>query len=208
MTASSPSTPFGIAGNRSLSGGIPIDKQTGDHGPAVPVATPRRGTEVLLLDDDGQRVGCTMQVGDDRQVKSRHFLLATGGSRDAHGGRNFSPTQKIPAHVSIVRAIWAACYPDGCPLPPGPRKDFQVKIRGHRVEIAEVEQALACSRRGEGGAPLSVGRISPATNACRLSRRERHASAHGHRAATRPRGETARRQVIPHGVRRVLDASH
>ena len=120
-----------------------INKETTINGNNVPVGYALEDMEILLLDDDGNQVGPN-QVGE-MVVKSRY--LCPGYWRKP----NF--TQAYPAggeeriyHTGDLGLMLA----DGCLLHMG-RKDFQVKIRGHRVEVAEIEAGL-----------LSTGKIKEA----------------------------------------------
>lgn len=108
---------------------------TGDH---VPVGYPLEGNEILLLDDDGQDVGVN-RVGEIA-VKSRY--LAVGYWRQPELTRAKFLPDPNDANVRIyMTGDLGYKLPDGCLVHVG-RKDFQVKIRGHRVELAEVELAL------------------------------------------------------------------
>jgi acyl-coenzyme A synthetase/AMP-(fatty) acid ligase len=115
-----------------------INKQseiTGDH---VPVGYPLEGNEILLLDDDGQDVGVN-RVGEIA-VKSRY--LAVGYWRQPELTRaKFVPDPNDAKIRIYMTGDLGYKLPDGCLVHVG-RKDFQVKIRGHRVELAEVELAL------------------------------------------------------------------
>ncbi len=115
-----------------------IDKQTEIDDERVPVGYPLEGNEILLLDDDGRELGVN-QVGEIA-VKSEY--LALGYWRrpeltrekflaDPNGGR---ARIYLTGDLGYRRA-------DGCLVHVG-RKDFQTKIRGHRVELSEVEMAL------------------------------------------------------------------
>jgi len=115
-----------------------IDHLTPVMGGVVPVGYPTEGTEVLLLDEEDNEVGDN-QVGEFA-VRNRHLaigywrnpeLTQTAFRCDPAGGDR--RTYRVG---DLGRRL-----PDGCFVHLG-RKDFQVKIRGNRVEIAEVEGAL------------------------------------------------------------------
>jgi amino acid adenylation domain-containing protein len=115
-----------------------IDKETEITDSILPVGYAVQGTEVLLLDDDGQPVGPD-QIGEIA-VKSRHFPIGYWRQPERTAAV-FLPALDDPG-VRIYRTgDLGRMLPDGCLFHLG-RKDFQVKIRGYRVETAEVEQAL------------------------------------------------------------------
>jgi acyl carrier protein len=102
------------------------------------VGYPLEGNEILLLDDDGQDVGVN-RVGEIA-VKSRY--LAVGYWRQPELTRaKFVPDPNDAKIRIYMTGDLGYKLPDGCLVHVG-RKDFQVKIRGHRVELAEVELAL------------------------------------------------------------------
>lgn len=118
-----------------------INKETAINGNNVPVGYALEDIEILLLDDDGNQVGPN-QIGE-MVVKSRYlcpgywrkpnvtqanFLLCPAGGEEQ------------VYHTGDLGLTLA----DGCLLHMG-RKDFQVKIRGHRVEVAEIEAAVLSS---------------------------------------------------------------
>jgi len=115
-----------------------IGKEAQITGERVPVGYEIPGREVLLLDDNGHELGFN-QVGEIA-VRALDFspsfwrrpdLIATKFLPDPNGGE-----RKIYLTGDLGRML-----PDGCLEQLG-RKDFQVKIRGLRVETAEVEGAL------------------------------------------------------------------
>jgi amino acid adenylation domain-containing protein len=104
----------------------------------VPVGYAPEDTEVLLLDEAGKAVG-PGQVGEIA-VKSRY--LAQGYWRQPELTRAAFQPAPEGGGVRIYRTgDLGLLRPDGCLEHLG-RKDDQVKVRGHRVEIAEVEAAL------------------------------------------------------------------
>lgn len=104
----------------------------------VPVGYPVPDKDVLLLDEDG-RAAAPGEVGE---IAVRSDYLAVGYWR--------LPELTRAAFRSDPGGTGARVYftgdlgvlgPDGCLTHLG-RKDFQVKVRGHRVETGEVEAAL------------------------------------------------------------------
>jgi acyl-coenzyme A synthetase/AMP-(fatty) acid ligase/aminoglycoside N3'-acetyltransferase/acyl carrier protein len=115
-----------------------IDQETEITGNIVPVGYQSPGMEIILSDDSGKKPGgdCTGEI----LVKSRYLspgywrmseLSKAKFLRDPEGG-----DKRIYFTGDIGRM-----RPDGCLFHLG-RKDFQVKVRGYRVEIVEVVNAL------------------------------------------------------------------
>jgi len=115
-----------------------VDHETPPSNSLLPGGYPIEGVEILLLDDDGQPLASD-RIGEIA-VRSRYgaagywrkpdltqaSFLACPGSRD----------ELIYRTGDLGRR-----GTDGCLFHKG-RKDFQVKILGYRVEVAEVETAL------------------------------------------------------------------
>jgi amino acid adenylation domain-containing protein len=110
----------------------------GDEG-KVPVGYAVTDKEVLLLDEQGQPVG-PGQIGEI-VVRSRYLaigywrqpeLTAAAFAADPLGGEE---RLYYTGDLGVMQA-------DGCLTHLG-RKDFQAKIRGHRVETGEIEAALS-----------------------------------------------------------------
>ena len=116
-----------------------IDRETRIRGSVVPVGYGfPDGMEVLLLDNNRNEVGVN-EVGEIA-VKSRHLspgywkrpdLTEAVFLEDPDGG-----DERIYLTGDLGRML-----PDGCLEHLG-RKDFQVQVRGYRVEAAEIETAL------------------------------------------------------------------
>ena len=104
-----------------LSGGYPVD-----------------GVEVKLLGDDGNEVGSN-EVGE---IAARSKYLSTGYWRQPELTNAAFTTDPDEPDVRLYRTgDLGRLLPDGRLVLLG-RMDAQVKIRGHRVELAEVETAL------------------------------------------------------------------
>ena len=106
--------------------------------PAFPVGYPVQDTTVLLVDENGVAVpkgqDGEIAVGsgylspgywDDPQLSGQHFLSETAGSPER---------MYLTGDLGRIR-------PDGCLIHLG-RKDFQVKVRGYRINLEEIENAL------------------------------------------------------------------
>jgi amino acid adenylation domain-containing protein len=104
----------------------------------TPLGYPTPGKQVLLLDENGVEVG-PGQVGEI-VVKSRNSKLGYWNQPDLTG-TNFLPDPS----GGDERVYWTGdlgrMLPDGFLIHLG-RKDVMVKIRGYRVEIAEIERVL------------------------------------------------------------------
>jgi amino acid adenylation domain-containing protein len=115
-----------------------LDHDTVVTGPGVPVGYPVVDKDVVLLDETaeeatGARVG---EIG----VRSRYLTPGYWGkpelTRAAFVDEDGGGSLRTYRTGDIGRVL-----PDGCLVHLG-RKDFQVKVRGHRIEIAEIELAL------------------------------------------------------------------
>src|SRR3990172_6913022 len=104
----------------------------------LPVGYAVEDKEVILLDDSG----CELGFGQVGEIDIKSAYLSPGYWRkpeltlakflsDPKGG-----DQKIYLTGDLGRMA-----PDGCLFHLG-RKDFQVKVRGYRVEVSEIEMAL------------------------------------------------------------------
>jgi polyketide synthase PksJ len=102
----------------------------------VPVGYPDHDTEVLLLDDAGHQLA----AGELGQIVVRSRYLSPGYWRDDELTRaTFVPHGD--ASVTLRTGDLGRLRPDGC-LEHFGRGDQQVKVRGHRIEMAAVEAAL------------------------------------------------------------------
>jgi amino acid adenylation domain-containing protein len=115
-----------------------IDKNSQLHSNILPVGPAVQGKEVFLLDDDGMQVG-QGKVGEI-VIKSKY--LSPGYWRDLDRTKEVFKTDPdgFPARTFYTGDV-GRLRPDGCFEHLG-RKDNRVKIRGHRVEIGEVEVTL------------------------------------------------------------------
>src|SRR5829696_8993657 len=115
-----------------------VDGETEIEGSTVPAGYPVDGVEILVIDDTGAEVGFG-QVGEI-VVKSRYLssgywrkpgLTQAAFSSDPRGGG------KRLYHTGDLGRLRS----DGCLEFLG-RKDSRVKVRGHSIEVAEIEAAL------------------------------------------------------------------
>ena len=114
-----------------------IDRTTAIGDTLLPVGYATEGTDVLLLDDNGQEVPLG-QVGEIA-VRSRYLSLGYWRKPELTEQR-FLLDRGSEARIYLTGDV-GRLDADGCLYHLG-RKDFQVKIRGHRIEALEVEQAL------------------------------------------------------------------
>ncbi len=116
-----------------------IDKKIQVHGNTAPAGYPPEGSKILVLDDDGNHLGFN-RVGEIA-VQSRYLaveywckpeMTRTAFLPDPAGG-----DERIyrTGDLGLLRA-------DGS-LEHYGRKDLQVKIRGQRVELIEIDMTLA-----------------------------------------------------------------
>jgi amino acid adenylation domain-containing protein len=116
-----------------------LDHQTPIAGAAVPVGYAVPDKEILLLDAEPEGNGTT-RVGEIA-VRSR-YLSPGYWRRPDLTGETFLPDPE-GSDLRVYRSgDLGRLLPDGGLVHLG-RKDFQVKVRGHRIEPGEIEVALA-----------------------------------------------------------------
>ena len=115
-----------------------IDRETRISGDILPIGYPAEDMQVMLLDDAGQPAadGETGEIA----VKSSYLSLGYWRRPDLTRAR-FLPDPGGGTERVYLTGDLARREPDGCLFHRG-RKDDQVKVRGYRVETAEVEAAL------------------------------------------------------------------
>ena len=104
----------------------------------VPVGPAVQGKEVFLIDDNGERV----RDGEVGEIVIKSRYLSPGYWRDPE--RTKAVLEVVPDENGIRTfrtGDLGRLLPDGCFEHLG-RKDYRVKIRGFRVEIAEVELTI------------------------------------------------------------------
>lgn len=117
---------------------FPVMKDTTLEGPAIPLGKAVHGIEVLLLDENRQPVG-ESDIGEIA-IRSRYITQGYLG-RDDLNTTVFSIDEHDPDLRTFYTGDLAQRNGDGDFMHRG-RKDHQVKVRGNRVELLEVEAAL------------------------------------------------------------------
>jgi amino acid adenylation domain-containing protein len=115
-----------------------IEKKTDFVGATVPAGYEVTDAEVLLIGDDGLEV----DAGQIGEIAVRSSYVTPGywqkpeltSAAFVNGPKGENDRIYRTGDMGLLR-------PDGCLLHLG-RKDFQVKVRGHRIEVAEIEIAL------------------------------------------------------------------
>ena len=130
-----------------------MDQETPLEGNTVPVGYAVEGMEVLLLDEHGAAVG--FNEPGEIVVKSRYLSPGYWRQPDLTAAA-FQPDPEGGDARLYRTGDLGSRRPDDCLVHLG-RQDFQVKIRGHRIEMAEVEQAL----RGHPGLKDAVVTTQP-----------------------------------------------
>ncbi len=105
-----------------------IHKETPIPASVVPTGYPVEGKEVFLLDDG------------EIAVRSRYLALGYWRRPDLTHARFLSDPAGGPERIFLTGDL-GRMHADGC-LEHRGRKDFQVKVRGYRIEVAEIEAAL------------------------------------------------------------------
>ncbi len=115
-----------------------MDKEMRIEGLSVPVGYPMEGYEIFLLDENGEEVEAS-QIGEI-VLKSR-YLSSGFWNRPELTEASFLPVPGGGAERMYRTGDLGRRLPDGCLIHMG-RKDHQVKVRGHRIEVAEIEEVL------------------------------------------------------------------
>jgi len=104
----------------------------------VPVGYAIEDKEVLVLDDDGHPVG--FDAVGEIAIHSRYLCLGYWRPPRLDEAAFLPEPNGGPERIYRTGDL-GRMRPDGCLTHLG-RKDFQVKVRGHRVDLAEIEAAL------------------------------------------------------------------
>jgi amino acid adenylation domain-containing protein len=115
-----------------------IDKQTEIKEERVPVGFALEGNEILLLDEDKNELGLN-QIGEIA-VKSPYLALGYWQEQELTQTKFLPDPRGGEARIYLTGDL-GYMLSDGCLMHTG-RKDLQTKIRGHRVEVSEIEMAL------------------------------------------------------------------
>jgi acyl carrier protein len=115
-----------------------VDKNSKITTSSVPVGYAVDGKEIILLDDEGHEIASatTGQIA----VRSRYVSPGYWRRPDLTRAKFRRADSDAPQGIYFTGDL-GRMDPDGCLVLMG-RQDFQVKVRGNRVEIAEVEMAL------------------------------------------------------------------
>lgn len=105
----------------------------------LPLGYEVHGAQIRLFDDYGEEV----KQGEVGEICVSSRFLALGYWNDEKKTWDeFEDDPVIPGNKRYLMGDLALCDSNGCLVHVG-RKDFQVKIRGNRVEIKEVESAIS-----------------------------------------------------------------
>ena len=115
-----------------------IRHNTPIEGKIVPIGYPVDDMEVLLLDEEGNEVP-QGQIGEIC-IRSRYNALEYW-NRPEDTAKAFVPDPDDAGVTTYHSGDMGVIAPDGLLTHQG-RKDFQVKVRGFRIEIAEIELTL------------------------------------------------------------------
>ncbi len=126
------------AGNYRL---FPVDHEIAIESPNVPGGYPPSDERRVVILDEEYR---PLPAGSVGEIGVQSDFMCRGYWRDdALNQTKFIQVGADPSPVYLTGDL-GRIEPDGCLIHLG-RKDFQVKIRGHRVELAEVDQAIAAA---------------------------------------------------------------
>jgi len=104
---------------------------------ASPLGYAVDGTEVVLLDEEGRETQAEGEIAVIARTLPVGYWKDPARTREA-----FAPAPGRPGARLYRTGDLGRLLPDGCLLHAG-RKDRRVKVRGQRVELEEVESALA-----------------------------------------------------------------
>jgi amino acid adenylation domain-containing protein len=115
-----------------------IDKGTQIAGNAVPIGYPVEDIEVMLLDEDH----CQVSLGEigEIAVKSRYLGLGYWRKPELTNTKFLRSSNGEEQRIYLTGDL-GRMKRNGCLFHLG-RKDFQINVRGYRIEIGEIEAAL------------------------------------------------------------------
>ena len=111
-----------------------VDRNSSFAGPILPIGLPSAGQEVFLADPFGEPVA----PGEIGEIVVRSDFLATGYYRRPELTAHRFRTSSMDGRRELWTGDLAHLTPEGRLMLDG-RKDDQVKILGHRVDLAGVE---------------------------------------------------------------------
>lgn len=115
-----------------------IDKDTSIESGHIPVGYEVPDKDVLLLDDQGT----PLQQPGIGEIAVRSSYLSSGYLNNPHLNNSVFISDPGGSDMRVYRTgDMGELLADGCLIHLG-RKDFQIKIRGYRVELGEVENTL------------------------------------------------------------------
>jgi len=115
-----------------------VDRETPIEAGLVPAGYAVPDKDVLLLDEAGEAV----EIGGIAEIAVRSRYLSPGyWQRPTLTREAFLPDPSGGGERIYRTGDLGVMRPDGCLVHLG-RKDFQVKVRGHRIEVAEIEKVL------------------------------------------------------------------
>ncbi len=182
-----------------------LDHRTALPRNTVPVGYPVDDTEILLLDAEGRPTELRGEIA----IRSAHVALGYWGKPEMTQAA-FLPDPEGGARRLYRTGDLGRRLPDGAIEFLG-RKDFRVKVRGHRIELREIEETLAQTPVGARGRRRRTRGETRRPAADRLPRAASGRRTEPGPAARLSRGEAARfhdalflrlaRRVPPHTER-------
>jgi amino acid adenylation domain-containing protein len=115
-----------------------MDNKTAIDEEIVPLGYRCDDTEIMVLDENGHRLGVN-QTGEIA-IKSRFLSPGYWRQQDLTRAKFLPDPNGGEARIFLSGDL-GFVLPDGCLYHMG-RKDFQVKVRGNRIEVGEIETAL------------------------------------------------------------------
>ena len=116
-----------------------VDHTMDANGSVLPIGWPVEDMDILLLAEDGR----TAATGEAAEIAIRSRYLAEGYWRQPELTlQRFRPCPENAAERIYYTGDLGRMRADGCLEHLG-RKDFQVKIKGNTIDVAEIESALA-----------------------------------------------------------------
>lgn len=108
----------------------------------LPIGKPCENSDAMIIDDSGSVV---KEIGKIGELCIRGTCLSDGYYRDFEKTKESFVQNPLNSHFPevIYRTGDLACYNEFNELVYVSRKDFQIKIRGYRVELGEIEAAAS-----------------------------------------------------------------